>query len=163
MKITKTNLCGIIKPDTQEILMIFKKRGFGKDKFNLPGGKVDEHETFLEGCIRETQEETGLTPQSLIHIGNLDFFLLRENEHVQNQVFYTEKFTGEVIPEVDECSVHWKKIKDLPYNQMWTSDKIWYPEFLKKKPFHFEFTFKDVSDKNPTHKRKEFKNKKENL
>ena len=34
------------------ILLGFKKRGFGANKWNGLGGKVEPHETIVEGAIR---------------------------------------------------------------------------------------------------------------
>jgi len=52
----KSAVCGIIVGD--EILLL-KRMGRIKG-FCLPGGKVDPGETFIQGAIRETEEETGI-------------------------------------------------------------------------------------------------------
>jgi 8-oxo-dGTP pyrophosphatase MutT (NUDIX family) len=39
-----------------------KKRGFGNGKYNGFGGKVENGETIQQAAIRETIEESGLTP-----------------------------------------------------------------------------------------------------
>ncbi|HET8669978.1 MAG TPA: NUDIX domain-containing protein, partial [Candidatus Saccharimonadales bacterium] len=43
-------------------LLAMKKRGFGINKWNGVGGKVDEDETIEQAAIRECQEEITVTP-----------------------------------------------------------------------------------------------------
>ncbi len=52
-----------IDPSTRKswLLVIKRKSEFGNGKLALPGGYLDQNETFLQGAIRELQEETGLT------------------------------------------------------------------------------------------------------
>ena len=38
--------------EKNEILLGYKKRGFGKDKWDAVGGKVEPNETILDGAIR---------------------------------------------------------------------------------------------------------------
>lgn len=44
------------------VLLGMKKRGFGRDRYNGFGGKVEKNETILEAAIRETIEESGVRP-----------------------------------------------------------------------------------------------------
>ena len=52
------NLCYLLKEN--KILLGYKKRGFGKDKWNGLGGKVDPGETIEGSAVRETKEEIGI-------------------------------------------------------------------------------------------------------
>ena len=65
------NLCFVMRGG--QILLIRKKRGLGAGKINGPGGRLEKGETALESAIRETQEELGVTPTGLEHIGELFF------------------------------------------------------------------------------------------
>ena len=56
-----------------QILLIHKKRGFGKGKINGPGGKMEPGETPRECAIRETQEELCITPTGVEDAGLLHF------------------------------------------------------------------------------------------
>ena len=46
--------------EQNRILLGRKKRGFGADKYNGFGGKLDDGESFRECAIRELYEESGL-------------------------------------------------------------------------------------------------------
>src|SRR3989338_5731927 len=59
----KTTLSVFIKDDN--VLLAFKKRGFGSNLWNCPGGKPDPGETLEQTANRETTEEIGCTPLSL--------------------------------------------------------------------------------------------------
>ncbi len=47
---------GLVVNENQEILLIFRR-----GKWDMPKGKLDDHETIEECSVREVQEETGLT------------------------------------------------------------------------------------------------------
>ena len=54
-KLFKVNQNAILKSETGDIL-ILKREG----KWMLPGGRMEEDETWLEGLQREIREETGI-------------------------------------------------------------------------------------------------------
>lgn len=58
----------LVKDD--EILLAMKKRGFGKDRYNGVGGKVDDGESIEAAAARETIEEIGVTPINFWHVAN---------------------------------------------------------------------------------------------
>ncbi len=45
--------------DGDRLLMVRQGRGRDRNRWNLPGGKVDPGETLLDAAVRETLEETG--------------------------------------------------------------------------------------------------------
>ena len=52
-----------------------KKRGFGKDKYNGFGGKINDDEDVEDAAIRELYEESGVkaTKKYLEKVGELTF------------------------------------------------------------------------------------------
>lgn len=53
--ITKKAGCFLIKKETREIALIYRKK---QDDYSFPKGYVEEKETLKETAIRETSEET---------------------------------------------------------------------------------------------------------
>lgn len=52
------------------ILKRSKKSNHSPNKWNLPGGSIEDGESHKEAAIRECEEETGITPQNISHFGD---------------------------------------------------------------------------------------------
>lgn len=147
MKRINTTLCCVVNKERQEILMVVSKRGWGSGKYNFPGGKSQEQESFFDCAVRETFEETGITTINPQFVGLLEFYWSEEDKLVYNEVYYTEEFSGKLKKENEECSCLWVPISEIPFEKMWSADKIWVPEMFDKQKFHFEFVHHDkISD-----------------
>ena len=131
------NLCFVMRDG--QILLIRKKRGLGAGKINGPGGRLEEGETALESAIRETQEEIGVTPVDLEHIGEL-FFQFLDGYKLHVAVFAADGCEGE-LRETDEATPIWTEISKIPYHDMWEDDAHWLPLLLKRKKFRGYFVF----------------------
>ncbi|MDR2685425.1 MAG: 8-oxo-dGTP diphosphatase [Rickettsiales bacterium] len=146
MDIKNTTICAVIDEAKQQILMVQRKRGMkgfsksvdGKAKgfFNLPGGKCNQAESFLDCAIRETREETGIIPLNPRFIGQLNF--LWPDLIIVNRVFIANHWAGGIGCNIDECIADWCDISKIPFDQMWPCDKIWIPEMLAGRAFHFD-------------------------
>jgi 8-oxo-dGTP pyrophosphatase MutT (NUDIX family) len=71
------------------ILVIEKILGPYAGQFDLPGGRLEPHESLERAIEREFKEETGFTIQKLTNIGVCDFFVLwtrkdDTNEHLHH-------------------------------------------------------------------------------
>ena len=51
----------MIRNNSHQVLMAKVERGFFKGHWGLPGGYMNHSEEPAEGCVRETQEELGIT------------------------------------------------------------------------------------------------------
>jgi 8-oxo-dGTP diphosphatase len=133
------NLCFLIQED--QVLLIYKKRGFGKNKWNGPGGKKKVHETHEAATIREIKEEVNLQIHSLEKVGILDFFFIKPTkEQIQVHVYTSHHFHG-IIQESEEAKPRWFKFTDIPFDQMWSDDKYWLPAVLSGQSVRGHFIF----------------------
>ncbi|XP_043585654.1 7,8-dihydro-8-oxoguanine triphosphatase-like [Bombus pyrosoma] len=126
---------------TIEILLGFKKRGFGKDKWNGFGGKVEPGESIFQGALRELKEECGLSAQKLKKVGILEFEFEGDEVLLEVHVFETYEYCGEVI-ESEEMRPKWYNLKDIPFKQMWPDDEYWFPYMLQGELFRGYFLYR---------------------
>lgn len=152
MKRINTTLCCVVDKEAKKILMVLSKRGLGSGKYNFPGGKKLEDESFLECAIRETEEETGIHVINPKRVGVLEFVWPNEDKIIYNEVYFSNEYSKELKEETDECQAFWVGVDDIPFDKMWASDKVWVPQMLEKKTFHFEFTHQHKDEKNPVHR-----------
>ncbi|XP_026276044.1 oxidized purine nucleoside triphosphate hydrolase-like [Frankliniella occidentalis] len=132
----------LVRNIADEVLMGLKKRGFGEGKWNGFGGKVEPGETIPQAAARELTEECGLRAHYLTKVGLLDFEFLNDPVIHEVHVFETREYSGTVV-ETEEMSPKWYKIEDIPFNEMWLDDPIWFPWYLKGGPqFYGYFLYK---------------------
>jgi 8-oxo-dGTP pyrophosphatase MutT (NUDIX family) len=127
-------LVKIDKTTITQICLAMKKRGFGKGKWNGVGGKVNEREeTIEEAAKRESKEEIAITITNLEKVGELTFLFPQNPDWNQiGHIYLSTKWHGEIC-ESEEMKPKWFKIKDIPYNMMWETDRIWLPLVLEFK------------------------------
>lgn len=121
--------------EQNRILLGRKKRGFGADKYNGFGGKLDDGESFRECAIRELFEESGLQgrAEDLECVAAFDFqFPFDESLTHVSYVYFLRAFTGDV-EETDEMEPQWLEPNQIPYEHMWDGDSRWLPMLLEGK------------------------------
>jgi 8-oxo-dGTP diphosphatase len=137
-------LCFLVRDEpTEEILMGYKKIGFGQGKITGFGGKVEEGESVAEAARREMFEETALrvVPCDLSQVAILNFvFPHRTGWSQQVHVFLARRWEGEPL-ESDEMIPQWYSVHDLPYPQMWEDGRFWLPLLLEKRTIIADFEF----------------------
>jgi len=129
----------VMKGDS--ILLIRKKRGFGKGYFNGAGGKVRADETLEAAAVREFREELCATPGPLEWRGALEFYNNGRLKMIVH-VFVTDSYKGELC-ESDEAEPHWFRTDEIPYDKMWADDRHWFPLLLAGERFFGRFWFRD--------------------
>ena len=116
--------------ENNKILLGYKKRGFGANKWNGFGGKLDKSETILECAkrykllnyrtcyfkfssrflyLRELKEESGLDANEIKKIGYLEFEFENKNEILEAHIFESNKFSGEI----EETEGHFLKRNNI--------------------------------------------------
>ncbi|KAJ1933488.1 hypothetical protein EC988_009105 [Linderina pennispora] len=124
-----------------KVLLGMKKRGFGKDKLNGFGGKVEPHETIEQGAVRELQEESGLTATHIKKIGLLFFYFENDPVSMEVHVYQSDRYDGRPV-ESDEMRPEWFGVREMPFERMWADDSLWWPYALENKRFVGRFWFK---------------------
>jgi len=137
--INLTTLCYIIN-EKSEVLLIMKKRGFGRGKWNGPGGKVKVGESIIESVIREVKEEIGVEIINPVKLGCIEFIWPTTENNQRCYIHLAKKFNGQPL-ESEECLPKWFKINEIPYDEMWDDDKYWYLDALSGKPIKKRFFF----------------------
>lgn len=123
-----------------EVLLAMKKRGFGAGKWNGVGGKPNPGEEISETAVRETKEEIGVTPLDLEKVAVFKYYFPHDDFGMQVWVFTTNIWEGEPS-ESEEMKPQWFNLKDIPYEQMWSDDKIWMPKVFEGKKLMGSFMF----------------------
>jgi len=137
-------LCFLVrgKPPT-EILLGYKKTGFGAGKWGGFGGKIEAGETVAKAAIREMEEETGVrvSPQALRPMGVLSFYFpARPTWSLVVYPFLASAWQGEPS-ESDEMLPAWYAADCIPYDQMWQDGAHWLPRILAGERIRACFTF----------------------
>jgi 8-oxo-dGTP pyrophosphatase MutT (NUDIX family) len=129
-----------------EILLAMKKRGFGVGLWNASGGKVKPGEPPIETAARETFEELNIKVTHLLLVASIEFYFVHKPEWSQRVIgFTTRKWQG-IPEETEEMSPQWFKYGEIPYDHMWSDDRIWLPQVLSGKKITGEFLFGDHND-----------------
>ena len=134
-------LCFILRD--KEVLLGFKKRGFGAGRWNGFGGKVHEDESIEDAARRELLEEAGITVKNLAPRGVLIFNFENDPVALEVHVFSASSWRGEPT-ESDEMSPQWTRTDAIPYDKMWPDDRFWLPLLLEGKNITGTFLFKDI-------------------
>lgn len=130
---------------TEEVLLIWKKRGLGSQQYNGPGGKVEPGETPRAAAIREVREEVGLRVESVRHAGDLHF-VFDHDPFTNVRVFETRAFDG-TATETAEADPEWMSPDEIPYAEMWDDDRIWLPHVLAGRTVAGRFYFTEGGER----------------
>jgi len=123
-------LCFLIRGNpANEVLLGFKKIGFGAGKYAGFGGKVEAGETVAMAAARELEEETGIRALEgdLLGMGHLTF------------LFPASPCWSQMVPV-------WFSTNAIPFQHMWQDAAHWLPRILARERIRAWFTFKDDNE-----------------
>jgi 8-oxo-dGTP diphosphatase len=143
-RLKRMALCFLIRENLdKEVLLGYKKTGFGLGKYAGFGGKVKQGESGKEAAVRELTEETSIvvSQDALSEVGHLTFlFPHRPAWSQQVQVFLLSDWNGEPF-ESDEMRPKWFKLGKIPLDQMWSDASFWLPRLLSGERIHAQFIY----------------------
>lgn len=142
-----TTLCYPINK-RQEVLLGRKKRGFGADKYNGFGGKIQEGESFRACAVREVQEEVALLVKEadLQAVALFDFVFPYAPELTHLGYVYTFDVYEGVPLESEEMEPQWFTVEEFPYDNMWKGDRTWVPLLWQGKKLKGKIVFGEDND-----------------
>jgi 8-oxo-dGTP diphosphatase len=132
--LTRTCLCLIVRGagTAQQVLLGYKKTGFGTGRWVGLGGHVEDGEQPRAAAAREVAEESGLivSADSLDHVASLTFrFPARPAWDQTAEVYLTGQFRGQP-QDSEEIAPSWFGVSDLPLAAMWDDARYWLPRVL---------------------------------
>jgi 8-oxo-dGTP pyrophosphatase MutT (NUDIX family) len=131
-----------------EVLLGFKKAGFGSGKYTGIGGKVEPAETVEAAAKREVEEEIGVTipDECLQYMGKVTFlFPFRPQWTQEVFIFLANQWQGE-LKESDEIKPFWFEPDEIPYEAMWQDARDWIPLILQGNKIQATISFKDDNE-----------------
>lgn len=145
----RATLCFVFRGNPhQNILLGYKKRGFGQGKYGGFGGKVHNDEDLLQAASRELYEEAGITtePTDLEPFGVLTFiFPFKPAWDHEVHIFVVGKWQG-IPAESEEMRPQWFALTGIPLYQMWDDTHYWLPHVLAGQKINAHFTFNEDNE-----------------
>jgi 8-oxo-dGTP diphosphatase len=144
--LTSTCLCLLLRTrgdGTREVLLGFKKTGFGKGKIVAPGGHVEPGESTVAAAAREVKEEVGIqvAHDALTEAAKLTFlFPEHPSWDMDVAIFTSADWSGEAT-ESYEIRPQWFPVTALPLDRMWDDGKHWLPRVLAGERLHATFSY----------------------
>jgi len=104
----------VARVNKQGILLIQRNRAPSEGLWTLPGGRLEPGEEIEDCARREVREELGLDAYALRPVTKL------RHGQFELQVFATEGFEGEIVPEPAEVR-EWRWVKPVQVRRLTTT------------------------------------------
>lgn len=105
----------IIVNNNNEVLLGKRLKQKGFNKYAVPGGTIENGEEDIDACIRECEEETGLTIENLVKLPTTG-----KGEDMETRWFLTSNFYGNLENKEPEKCAGWEWFPlDNPPQPLW--------------------------------------------
>ncbi len=145
----EATLCLLVQGEpVEQVLLGFKKRGFGQGKFTGIGGKVEPGERVIAAALRELGEEIGvaLSEAQLKPMGVITFHFPAKPAWDQKVHIFLVRNWESAPCEGDEMEPQWFQRDMLPFAQMWQDASYWLPLILANKSICATFIFNNDNE-----------------
>ena len=136
-------LCFLLRgaPPTA-ILLGYKKRGFGVDKWAGIGGRIEDGETVVAAACREVHEEIGVTiaESAMQPRGVITFEFPHRPAWTQTVHLFVATTWGGEPAESEEMRPAWFAPDALPFNQMWNDARYWLLPLINGATLHLRIS-----------------------
>lgn len=113
-----------------QVLLGYKKTGFGQGNYVGIGGKIEAGETAVAAAIRELKEEISISQPVLSKVGEITFLFPDKPAWSQQvQIFLCSTWDG-TPQESLEIHPSWFDKQALPFSQMWADAPFWLSAIL---------------------------------
>ncbi|HQA05759.1 MAG TPA: NUDIX domain-containing protein [Clostridiales bacterium] len=127
-KFELTNMIMIKDPKTGLVAAIDRiKSPLG---LSLPGGHIEDDESFYDSAVREAYEETGLKVKNLKHCGVIHWLNTDTKDRYIVFLYKTSEFEGELKEFSDEGKNKWVSVEELLSCKAETRIPEYMPMFL---------------------------------
>ncbi|XP_053207376.1 oxidized purine nucleoside triphosphate hydrolase-like [Panonychus citri] len=137
------NLVLVTDQETNQVLLGYKKRGFGVGIWSGFGGKVEQFEDIEVSVRRELYEESSLIVKEMNKVGILCFDSDTYSDVHESHVYQVTSFSGTPM-ESEEMKPKWFPIDSIPYHLLWQDFKFWWPYFRSGSLFSGFFMYKGL-------------------
>ena len=107
---------GVCINDNNQLLMVLQAAPDEDPKWTVPSGGLEGNETFEECCIREFEEETGLTVKVISKLQDKNGLNEQFGIEIELQYFLVKVISGEMtVQDPDELilEIAWKSIGEI--------------------------------------------------
>lgn len=138
-----TGGCGVIVYNEDHTKILLGNRTDDQG-WCLCGGKREGNETSIETAIRESKEEFGIDilESDIVYEGKIyaKTFIKVKYCNVISNIFSTDKFTGDIVPQQEEMS----EIRWCNFDDILNLDKIFIPSLVSINRFVYPIWEKNI-------------------
>lgn len=112
-------VCSVLIVKGSSVLLVKEQKDIAKDKYGLPGGKLEQGEQLRDCAIRECKEETGLD----VTLDKLVMVSMKPRTHEGNTVL-RYMFQGTVSGAASDGELHYGYFTKAQVQQLAQEDRI---------------------------------------